>query len=323
MILSPQRLQREASATGFRPESLEKVIRLISLLQMIFRDAGLRERLVLKGGTALNLFLFEVPRLSVDIDLNYIGAVDREPMETERPSLEARLQSIFEADGFKVRHMPDEHAGGKWQLRYQGAHGQGGNLGVDLNFLHRVPMEPIRLLDSKVLGSYQVRNIPVLDLHDLAAGKLIALLDRSAARDVFDAAGLFQNPSLDLEKLRLPFVVMGAMSRNLDLRTITLDAARSTPLEFERMVRPLLRQKDTPFDLEAMQAAARAGLARLLPLRPEEAAFVEALWDQGEIRPEFLTSDLATQTRIAAMPLLLWKAQQVRNHRGLGPGTTR
>ena len=154
MILSPQRLQREAIATGFRPESLEKVIRLISLLEGIFREPELRGRLALKGGTALNLFLFDVPRLSVDIDLNYIGAVDREGMEAERPSLEARLQAIFVADGFQVRRMPDEHAGGKWQLRYQGAHGQGGNLGVDLNFLHRVPLEPVTVLDSKVLGSY-------------------------------------------------------------------------------------------------------------------------------------------------------------------------
>lgn len=112
MILSPQRLQREAIATGFRPESLEKVIRLISLLEGVFREPELRGRLVLKGGTALNLFLFDVPRLSVDIDLNYIGAVDREGMEAERPSLEARLQALFLADGFQVRRMPDEHAGG-------------------------------------------------------------------------------------------------------------------------------------------------------------------------------------------------------------------
>jgi len=83
------------------------------------------------------------------------------------------------------------------------------------------------------------------------------------------------------------------------------------------MVRPLLRQRDQPCDLEAMQATARAGLARLLPLRPKEAAFIEALWEQGEIRPEFLTSDPALQTRIAAMPLLRWKAQHVRSHRGL------
>lgn len=102
MKLSRERLLREAGATGFRPESLEKVLRLIGLLNSIFRYPDLRERLVLKGGTALNLFFFDVPRLSVDIDLNYIGSVDREGMERDRPSLEARLQAVFESEDLTV-----------------------------------------------------------------------------------------------------------------------------------------------------------------------------------------------------------------------------
>jgi len=53
--LSRERLRREAIPTGFRPDSLEKVIRLVSLLNGIFREPELRERLVLKGGTALHL----------------------------------------------------------------------------------------------------------------------------------------------------------------------------------------------------------------------------------------------------------------------------
>ena len=43
--------------TGFRPEILEKVIRLMDLLNAIFTDDYLASRLALKGGTALNLFL--------------------------------------------------------------------------------------------------------------------------------------------------------------------------------------------------------------------------------------------------------------------------
>ena len=54
MKLSSDRLLQEANATGFRPESLEKVLRLIGLLNAIFRHPDLAARLVLKGGTALN-----------------------------------------------------------------------------------------------------------------------------------------------------------------------------------------------------------------------------------------------------------------------------
>lgn len=78
MKISNQRLMEVAANTGFRPDVLEKVIRLVDLLNQIFASDFLRTRLVLKGGTALNLFVFEIPRLSVDIDLNYIGAIDVE-----------------------------------------------------------------------------------------------------------------------------------------------------------------------------------------------------------------------------------------------------
>jgi hypothetical protein len=48
----------------------------------------LKQRIVLKGGTALNAFVLHLPRLSVDIDLNYIGSSDREVMLAERPKAE-------------------------------------------------------------------------------------------------------------------------------------------------------------------------------------------------------------------------------------------
>ena len=70
MNLSKEMLEAEAGITGFRPEVFEKVHHLLNLLEAINQEEFLRDRLALKGGTALNLFLFDLPRLSVDIDLN-------------------------------------------------------------------------------------------------------------------------------------------------------------------------------------------------------------------------------------------------------------
>ena len=67
MRLSRERLRREATATGFRVEILEKVAQLLGLLDGFNRHPYLKGRLALKGGTALNLFVFDVPRLSIDI----------------------------------------------------------------------------------------------------------------------------------------------------------------------------------------------------------------------------------------------------------------
>jgi predicted nucleotidyltransferase component of viral defense system len=316
MKLSRERLDREAIETGFRPESLEKVIQLVGLLNAIFRHEDLWERFVLKGGTALNLFTFDLPRLSVDIDLNYVGSVELETMQEERPRLEAKLRAIFEQEGFSVRRAPDEHAGGKWHLRYENAQGQGGNLEVDLNFLLRVHLEPIQMLDSHPIGSFQAKGIPVLDLHELAAGKLVALLDRSAARDIFDAANLFAHPGLDFEKLRLPFVTIGAMSRTMDLRTAIPGAVTLDLAECNRTLRPLLRPASGTFEAQPLMTTTQEGLARLLPLRPGEALFIESLWEEGVVQAEYLTSDPSIQSQIQAMPGLQWKAQHVKKHRG-------
>ena len=86
---SVQTLQRLAEDTGHQLGTLEKVVRLLDLLQEIARDPALSNRLALKGGTALNVFHLDIDRLSVDIDLNYIGALDRAVMVAERPALEA------------------------------------------------------------------------------------------------------------------------------------------------------------------------------------------------------------------------------------------
>jgi predicted nucleotidyltransferase component of viral defense system len=66
---SAQTLQRIATETCLPAATLEKVLRLMDILQEISRDPVLAERLVLKGGTALNIFHLKLDRLSVDIDL--------------------------------------------------------------------------------------------------------------------------------------------------------------------------------------------------------------------------------------------------------------
>lgn len=90
MKISNEQLQKEATTTGFRPEILEKVWHLMTILNAVNEHFFLSGKLVLKGGTALNLFIFDLPRLSVDIDFNYIGQTDRDAMLRERPLIENR-----------------------------------------------------------------------------------------------------------------------------------------------------------------------------------------------------------------------------------------
>ena len=116
MNISPEKLILEAEATGFRPDVLEKAARLLELLDTIRSHPFLKGKLVLKGGSALNLFLFDVPRLSIDIDLNYTGAQDLDSMTAERPRLEQALRAVFMREEYTILRKPEEHAGGKWMF---------------------------------------------------------------------------------------------------------------------------------------------------------------------------------------------------------------
>jgi predicted nucleotidyltransferase component of viral defense system len=206
-MLTEEELLREAAASGFQKEPLEKVIRLVELLEALRSHPFLKTRMVLKGGTALNLFVFDVPRLSVDVDLNYVGALGLEEMQAERPSVEQAVQAVCGRLGMPVKRMPSDHAGGKWRLSYTSASGRPGTLELDINFLLRAPLWPHALVNSRPVGSFGVAEVPVLDLHELAAGKLAALFARAASRDLFDARELLRRSDLDRERLRVGFIV--------------------------------------------------------------------------------------------------------------------
>ncbi len=85
MIISASEILDAAETTGFKAEMIEKVIHLLNLLNTFNIHPYLKGKWVLKGGTALNMFIQQLPRLSVDIDLNYIGAVSLEEMNEQKP----------------------------------------------------------------------------------------------------------------------------------------------------------------------------------------------------------------------------------------------
>lgn len=322
MKISHEKLIAQAEATGFRPEVLEKVAHLLGLLEALGSHPFLKGKLALKGGTALNLFVFNVPRLSVDIDLNYVGAEDREIMLAERPKIEQAIQAVFAREGFTVRRMPEEHAGGKWSLRYQSAAGQGGNLEVDLNFMYRVPLWRVTLTDSYPVGAWQAIQIPVVDIHELAAGKLAALLARRQARDLFDSHRILHKENIDQDRLRTAFVVYGAMNRK-DWRTVSVEDVHFESAELARQLIPTLRVNTTEEQESIDQYGAqlveecRQALSVVLPFTENEKAFLDLLLEHGEVDSTILTSDSALQQRIQKQPLLEWKAVNVRKFKGL------
>jgi len=315
MNLRQEDLYNLSKNTGFKnADMLEKVVQLIGLLNEIFDNNYLNNRLVLKGGTALNLFYFNLPRLSVDIDLNYIGSIGRQTMLEERKELEEILIGLCQRSGFTIKRVAKEHAGGKWRLNYASSVKLGGNIEIDLSYLHRVTFYPILAKDSINVGLYQANNIPLLDLHELAAGKLAALMSRKTSRDLYDVSKLFSySEPIDMEKLRLVFIVYGGMNRK-DWRTLKIEDIGFDGEELKKKLVPVLKQQDIQQSnlTEKLIYDCKEIMSNILPFRTNEQEFLDLLLDSAQIEPSLLTTNLEEQNKILHHPGLLWKAHHVK-----------
>lgn len=312
---SPEQISRLAGRTGYREETLEKVVRLLDLLAEINRHPFLSHALVLKGGTALNLGFGNPRRLSVDLDFNYIGALARMDMERDRPQTQDAVARIAGAQGYRIQWSREAHAGRKCFLRYMSVRGAPDRIEIDLNFLHRQPLLPVSvrgLWSPDERASLQVR---MLSLEELYAGKACAMLDRMAPRDLFDMAALPENaPGLHLSSIfRAIFIAMsGSLSH--PVYSYGRDRARlASEDSVEQQLHPMLIQGETP-EPEALMRQAWEVMDGLLSLTDIEREFVDRL-QAGELRPELLFPDRADIAgRVGAHPVLLWKAENAAMH---------
>lgn len=323
-VIGPATVRRIAADTGFREEAVEKVLYLSAILERLGSHPDLKNTWVLKGGTAINLLYLEVPRLSVDIDINFIGSRELEAMRAARPAFERAVIACCEREGCQVRRAPSEHAGGKYRLRHAGGVGGPGALELDVNFVQRVPLFGIDQRVPRFPPGDAPSRVPVLAVEELAAGKFTALLTRAAARDAFDAWQLLERVPdlLRRPRLRMAFTVQTAAVRQ-DLRTKDPRTVGVTAKAVRDELLPLLRVEARPFNGDPIEMSNHLNVVcenlvkRLLNWRRRERMFLDRVLEAGEVVPTLLTDDPDLQDRIAGQPMLRWKAIHVRQYRRL------
>lgn len=128
--------------------------------------------------------------------------------------------------------------------------------------------------------------------------------------------------NLDSHRLRIGFVVYGAMNRK-DWRTVFSDDVDFDAMGLARQLVPTLRVNAAEVQAESAEYGmrlvreCREGLSAVLPFTDSEREFLDLLLDRGVIDPTLLTADESLQRRIQCQPLLEWKALNVRKHKGL------
>jgi len=191
-----------------------------------------------------------------------------------------------------------------------------------MNYMFRQPLWNPAVSNSIELGRHVAKAIPILDVHELAAGKLAALFARTQVRDLFDCMQIFGTCSLDLQLLRIGFVAYGGMNRK-DWRTVTIDDVGFDSNDLANRLIPTLRPHSVAFGESHEEYGrmlvdqCRQNLAAVLPLDNAEKEFLELLLDEARIDAALLTDDTELQRRIESHPLLQWKALNVRRHKGL------
>lgn len=250
----------------------------------------------------------------MDIDLNYIGQQDRDAMLLERPLIEQALEAIFQREGMGVQRIPQKHAGGKWQLKYESVLGGRGNLDVDLNFMFRVPLCPIVKIRSRFVGSRQTGDVLILDAHELGAGKLAALFGRQASRDLFDAHQLLTKHALNLDQLRLVSLIYSGMGSS-DWRKVSAEEISFEKQELQMQLIPVFNRKflkvqsDWLVWTNQLLNGCRQALCALFPLLENEREFLDKLHDHRVLEASLLTTDEDMIGKINSHPLLKWKVQ--------------
>src|SRR4030042_2486234 len=105
-LMALQKLQRD---TGFNPPVLEKAYHITRILAAVAGSETLSKALALKGGTALNFVYLDLPRLSIDLDFNFVGAAEKRKMLEARPRIGEEIVRLAKATGHELIPKPGSY----------------------------------------------------------------------------------------------------------------------------------------------------------------------------------------------------------------------
>lgn len=203
----------------------------------------------LKGGTAINLFVRDMPRLSVDLDLVFPD--HNLPRDAALARINEAIRQSAErlkARGFQT-HLIASADAGETKLLVRRA---GIEVKIEVNFVMRGAVNPVRMASLTPMARDTLLvdlEIPIVSLEDVYGGKLVAAMDRQHPRDLFDAMQLLAHEGIT-PGIRRAFVVYLAC-HNRPVHEVLFPAMRDIRQEYERNFRGMTAE---PVELETLLA---------------------------------------------------------------------
>lgn len=184
---------RHAKELGFVRDTFEKVCRLADVLSFFENDNLSSACLALKGGTAINLTIFNLPRLSVDIDLDFCENISRDEMLEKRAIITERISKYMSARGYLLSGKSKQHhALDSFVFEYQNSGGMKDNIKIEINYMIRSHILPVTRRQVHLPWlSVELSVLSVAPI-EIFASKIVALLNRTAPRDLYDIHNLLE-----------------------------------------------------------------------------------------------------------------------------------
>ncbi|MCE5320606.1 MAG: nucleotidyl transferase AbiEii/AbiGii toxin family protein [Bacteroidales bacterium] len=300
-----------ASKSGFIRDNLEKVLRLCEILQFITDNPLTAGNLALKGGTAINLVVFDLPRLSVDIDLDFTKNCSKEEMLEARKRINTDIINYMNTQGYNLSpSTKNPHTLDSWVFYYRNVAGNKDNIKIEINYSMRNHVLPIIFHNVKLEDIPISVSVRVLSPVELFASKIKALIERTAPRDLFDVYNMIENNVIQendyplLRKIVLFYLAVGG--NKLPTEEYNLDTIESMNyFQIKRKLIPVLKKGDQ-FNFEKAKVEVKAFIASLMILNEEEREFVKKFRNKI-YEPNFLFEDKEITERIINHPMAIWK----------------
>ena len=256
----------------------------------------------LKGGTAINLFVREMPRLSVDIDLTYVPVADR---TTSLKAIDAGMKRIADSitKGMRGAQLNASQPRGESCTTKLIIRSDDAQIKIEVTpVLRGCVYEPaVKRVSPKVEEQFGFAEMPVVHFADLYAGKIMAALDRQHPRDLFDVRDLLANEGID-DTLRKAFIVY-LLSHNRPMAEVLapqrLDIAAEYSHGFEGMV-------EQPVSLDDLLKAREDLIKEIVGKMPEQHKRFLVSVKKGE--PDWTLLDLAGAMDL---PAVRWKLENL------------
>lgn len=203
-----------------------------------------------------------------------------------------------------------------WVIGYQNNSGNHDTIKVEINYSLRQHIMLIQKRKIQVDIFATDREVSSLSPIELFAGKIAALINRTAARDIFDIYNLSRFGIIDesdyplLRRSVVFYKLISSDDVSCDFDTVNFD--KITDYRVKTDLIPMLRKKGS-FDLQTAKNEVKKFINNLMKLCPSELDFIES-FKKGEYKPQILFSDDEIIKRIVGHPMALWKIKNISEH---------